>query len=121
MLAPSGARHRDAEIAVCPAQRARWSTRCSPEGRDTLVPRIVETALAIDGVDLALWRPAPREGAIANASGELRFAPGGDVRDERGGRWSIDGAARGARRARATTACCAATPTPTRWAARGRR
>ena len=24
--------------------------------------------------------------------GELRFAPGGDVRDERGGRWSIDGA-----------------------------
>jgi hypothetical protein len=61
------------------------------EGRDALVPRIVETALAIDGVDLALWRPAPREGAIANATGELRFAPGGDVRDERGGRWSLDG------------------------------
>ena len=62
-----------------------------PEGRDALVPRIVEIALAIDGVDLALWRPAPREGAIANATGELRFAAGGDVLDERGGRWSIDG------------------------------
>src|SRR5207237_1377111 len=28
---------------------------------------------------------------IANASGELRFSHGGDVLDERGGRWSIDG------------------------------
>jgi hypothetical protein len=91
VLAPSGARHGDAEIAVCPAQRSAMIYALLPEGRDSLVPRIVETALAIDGVDLALWRPAPREGAIANANGEVRFAPGGDLRDERGGRWSIDG------------------------------
>ena len=120
VLAPSGARHRDAEIAVCPAQRSAMIYALLPEGRDTLVPRIVETALAIDGVDLALWRPAPREGAIANGSGELRFAPGGDVRDERGGRWSIDGPL-DVLDARCRTACCAAAPTPTRSVARGRR
>jgi Type I phosphodiesterase / nucleotide pyrophosphatase len=91
VLAPSGARRRDAEIAVCPAQRSAMIYALLPEGRDALLPRIIELALEIDGVDLALWRPAPREGAIANQTGEVRFAPGGDVRDERGGRWSIDG------------------------------
>ena len=30
-------------------------------------------------------------GYSKGAAGELRFAPGGDVRDERGGRWSVDG------------------------------
>jgi hypothetical protein len=39
-----------------------------------------------------MWRPAPREGAIAGAGGELRFSPGGDLRDERGRRWSVQGA-----------------------------
>jgi hypothetical protein len=38
-----------------------------------------------------MWRPAPREGAIRGTAGELRFAPGGDLRDERGARWSVDG------------------------------
>src|SRR5918912_1031585 len=58
---------------------------------DALVPRLVDAAAALEGVDLVMWRPAPREGAIRGAAGELRFAPGGDVRDARGGRWSVDG------------------------------
>jgi hypothetical protein len=91
VLPPSGARHDEAEVALCPAQRSAMVYVLLPEGRDELVPRIVVTGLALDGVDLALWRPAPREGAIASASGELRFAPGGDLRDDRGGRWSVDG------------------------------
>ncbi|HKE79767.1 MAG TPA: alkaline phosphatase family protein [Solirubrobacteraceae bacterium] len=91
ILAPSGARHQDAEVALCPAQRSAMVYVLLREGRDTLVPRIVETALELEGVDLALWRPAPREGAIAGEAGELRFAPGGDLHDERGGRWSVDG------------------------------
>ena len=62
-----------------------------PEGREALLPRVVDAATALDGVDLVMWRPAPREGAIRGAAGELRFAPGGDLRDERGGRWSVDG------------------------------
>jgi hypothetical protein len=91
VLAPSGARHDEAEVALCPAQRSAMVYVLLPEGRETLVPRIVATALELDGVDLALWRPAPREGAIASSAGELRFAPAGDLRDARGGRWSVDG------------------------------
>jgi hypothetical protein len=91
VLAPSGAGHDDAEVALCPAQRSAMVYVLLTEGREELVPRIVATALALDGVDLALWRPAPREGAIASAAGELRFAPGGDLRDARGRRWSVDG------------------------------
>jgi type I phosphodiesterase/nucleotide pyrophosphatase len=91
VLGPSGARPEEAEIALCPAQRSAMVYVLLPEGRGTLVPAIVRTALETEGVDLALWRPAPREGAIASARGEVRFAHGGDLRDERGERWSLDG------------------------------
>jgi hypothetical protein len=91
VLMPGGRDREEAEIALCPAQRAAMIYALLPEGRDTLVPRIVATALELEGVDLAMWRPAPREGAVAGARGELRFAPGGDLRDERGRRWSLDG------------------------------
>jgi hypothetical protein len=91
VLGPSGARRDDAEVALCPAQRSAMIYALVQEGRDALVPRIVDIALELEGVDLTLWRPAPREGAIASARGELRFAPGGDLRDPRGGRWSVDG------------------------------
>src|SRR4051812_39324193 len=91
LLPPSGAGRDDAEIALCPAQRSAMGYALLPEGRDALVPRLADAAAALEGVDLVMWRPAPREGAIRGAAGELRFAPGGDVRDARGGRWSVDG------------------------------
>ncbi|MEA2248195.1 MAG: hypothetical protein QOH46_2724, partial [Solirubrobacteraceae bacterium] len=91
VLPPNGAGRDEAEIALCPAQRSAMVYALLPEGREELVPRIVDTAAAVEGVDLVMWRPAPREGAIRGAAGELRFAPGGDVRDARGARWSIDG------------------------------
>ena len=72
---------------VCPAQRAAMVYALVPEGRDDARaaarrrPRWRSTASTS-----SMWRPAPREGAIARRErGELRFAPGGDVRDERGG------------------------------------
>ncbi|HXS45785.1 MAG TPA: alkaline phosphatase family protein [Solirubrobacteraceae bacterium] len=91
LLAPSGARGDEAEIALCPAQRSAMVYTLVPEGRAALLPRVVAAARGLEGVDLVLWRPAPREGAIAGGAGELRFAPGGDLRDERGARWSVDG------------------------------
>ncbi|MDP9346723.1 MAG: alkaline phosphatase family protein [Actinomycetota bacterium] len=91
VLAASGNRAEDAEIALCPSQRSAMIYALVPEARDGLVPRLVETSLGIEGVDLAMWRPARREGAIAGERGELRFAPGGDLRDPRGARWSVDG------------------------------
>jgi hypothetical protein len=91
LLGPTGAGHEDAEIAVCPAQRSAMVYALLPEGRDALVPELVRAGREIEGVDLVMWRPAPREGAILGAAGELRFAPGGDVRDARGRAWSLEG------------------------------
>jgi hypothetical protein len=91
VLPPNGARRDEAELAVCPAQRAAMVYALVPEAREDTVPRVVASARALEGVDLTLWRPAPREGAIASAGAELRFSPGGDLRDPRGRRWSVDG------------------------------
>jgi hypothetical protein len=58
---------------------------------------VVRRALQLDGVELVMWlqRDAhgdPAEGVIARPSvGELRFAPGGPVRDARGGSWHLEG------------------------------
>jgi hypothetical protein len=91
LLPASGAGREEAEIALCPAQRSAMVYALLPEGREALVPELVRAARELEGVELVMWRPAPREGAISGAGGELRFAPGGDVRDERGRRWSLDG------------------------------
>ncbi len=91
LLAPSGVRGAEAEIALCPAQRSAMVYALVPEGREAIVPRVVDVGRVLEGVDLVMWRPAPREGAIAGGVGELRFAPGGDLRDARGARWSVDG------------------------------
>jgi hypothetical protein len=85
-------------IAVCPSQRAAMVYALHPEQRDGMRASVVARALAIDGVDLVLWlerdaHDAPREGVIASPRhGELRFAPGGELRDPRGVTWSVDGA-----------------------------
>ncbi|MGZ6652452.1 MAG: alkaline phosphatase family protein, partial [Solirubrobacteraceae bacterium] len=61
------------------------------ERRAELVERSVQAVRELDGVDLVLWLAAPREAVVASTRGELRFAPGGDVKDFRGRSWSIEG------------------------------
>jgi hypothetical protein len=63
------------------------------ERRAELVPRIERTALALDGVDLVMHLTDHPDGeaAIRGRRGELRFMPGGELRDLRGGRWSVEG------------------------------
>jgi Type I phosphodiesterase / nucleotide pyrophosphatase len=86
-----------ARIAVCPSQRAAMVYLLGERRRATLRSDVVRRALALDGVELALWlerdaHGAPLEGVIARPSvGELRFSPGGDVRDARGGVWNLEG------------------------------
>jgi hypothetical protein len=90
-------RAADARIAVCPSQRAAMVYVLAEHRREALRSEVVRAALALDGVELVMWlardvHGAPAEAAIARASvGELRFAPGGDIRDARGGRWSVAG------------------------------
>src|SRR3954471_24224762 len=90
VLGPSAAAFEEAEIALCPSARSAQVYVLVPEGRDALVPRIVTEALALEGVEHVLYRAAD-EGVLRSADGELRFAPGGDVGDARGERWSVEG------------------------------
>ena len=86
------------QIAVCPSQRAAMVYALHESERDAMRASVVARALAIDGIDLVLWlerdaHERPREGVIASPlRGELRFAPGGELRDARGAAWSVDGA-----------------------------
>ena len=75
---------------MCPSQRAAMVYVLLEEGREAAIGPIVEAAGDLDGVDLVLWRDGD-EGVIASARGELRFAPGDDLRDRRGARWSVRG------------------------------
>jgi len=96
---PSVRRARgQARIAVCPSQRAAMVYVLSEHRRSTLRSSVIRRALQIDGVQLVMWleldpHGAPLEAVLARASiGELRFRPSdGEVRDARGGSWSIEG------------------------------
>jgi hypothetical protein len=86
-----------ARIAVCPTQRAAMVYVLAEHHAEALRSDVARRALAIDGVELVMWlerdvHGTPLEGVIARPSiGELRFRPGGEVRDARGGQWSLEG------------------------------
>jgi Type I phosphodiesterase / nucleotide pyrophosphatase len=86
-----------AQIAVCPSQRGAMVYALAAETRDAMRASVVARALAIDGVDLVAWlaydaHDRPSEGVLCKPDrGELRFAPGGDLRDARGVAWHVDG------------------------------
>jgi hypothetical protein len=85
------------QIAVCPSQRAAMVYALAPETRDAMRASVVARALTIEGVDLVAWlahdaHDRPGEGVVLSpAHGELRFAPGGDLRDARGVAWHVEG------------------------------
>jgi predicted AlkP superfamily pyrophosphatase or phosphodiesterase len=82
-----------AEVALSPAQRSAMVYALDEERTDEVIARSIETAGELEGVDLVLWldRPAKTEAVVRSGRGELRFVPGGDLEDERGGRWSVEG------------------------------
>ena len=80
----------DAEIAVCPSQRSAQVYVLDPERRRELLPGIVRDLEVVDGVDVVAWREGP-EAAVWTRRGQLRFSPGGDLTDPRGGSWDVDG------------------------------
>jgi hypothetical protein len=88
----------EAQVAVCPSQRAAMVYALHASERDAMRASVVTRALAIDGVDLVIWlerdaHEAPREAVMASPDhGELRFSPGGPVSDLRGLAWSVEGA-----------------------------
>ncbi|MBV9000891.1 MAG: alkaline phosphatase family protein [Solirubrobacterales bacterium] len=89
----SAARSVNAEVALSPAQRAAMIYALDEERRDELVERSVDAVREVDGVDLVMWLDgAEREEAVVRTRrGELHFAPGDQVEDDRGLRWDLEG------------------------------
>jgi hypothetical protein len=89
---PSPSRTAAAQLALSPAQRAAMIYVLDEDNPDATCRRCIEIARGVEGVDLVMWlaEEGP-EAVIASRRGELRFAPGGELQDLRGERWSIDG------------------------------
>jgi hypothetical protein len=98
VLAPArSASPEEARIAVCPSQRAAMIYALRDAERDAMRASVVARASTIEGVEHVIWlaRDAHEqvsEGIISSPKhGELRFSPGGPLRDRRGVSWSVDG------------------------------
>src|SRR5436305_2143760 len=90
----SASRSIGAEVALSPAQRAAMVYARDTAHRDELIERSVEAVIELDGIDLMLWLTGSKrpEAVVRTKRGELRFAPGGELQDDRGGEWSGEGA-----------------------------
>jgi hypothetical protein len=93
LATPSPSRSIGADVAISPAQRSAMVYALDADKRQQIVERSMVLALNTQGVDLAvsLHGEDRSEAVISSARGELRFAPGGDLVDARGERWSVDG------------------------------
>jgi predicted AlkP superfamily pyrophosphatase or phosphodiesterase len=82
-----------AEVALSPAQRSAMVYALDQDRADQVIARAIEATSGLEGVDLILWldRPDRNEAVVRSSRGELRFAPGGELADERGARWSVEG------------------------------
>ncbi len=78
------------EVALSPAQRSAMIYALDLDRREQIVRRSLDAIADVDGVDLAMWLDGD-EAVIRGHRGELRFAPGGDLVDLRGQRWSVAG------------------------------
>lgn len=88
---PGGAAVDDAELALCPNQRAAMVYALVEHARAATIPRVVEVARGIDGVDVIAYRDGDTGVIEAPARGTLRFKAGGDLRDARGNAWTVSG------------------------------
>ena len=87
---PSPSRSATAELALSPAQRSAMIYALDSDDAADTCARARETAREIEGVDLMMWR-SDGEAIVCNRRGELHFAPGGELTDARGKRWSVEG------------------------------
>jgi hypothetical protein len=89
----SAARSANAEVALSPAQRSAMVYVLDEDRREDTMARSVEAACGLDGVDLALWLTGSdgHEAVVRSRRGELHFAPGVEVEDDRGASWDVDG------------------------------
>ena len=90
VLTPADAEPGAAELAVCPAARSAMAYVIDETVRERRVPKLAADLGALEGVDLVARR-SNGEAIVSSGRGELRFAPGNELMDERGERWSVEG------------------------------
>jgi hypothetical protein len=90
VLIPADPAPTEAELAVCPAARSAMVYALDESRRTELAAAAVDTLAGVDGVDLIAWR-ANGQAVVRSERGELRFAPGGALRDRRGREWTVEG------------------------------
>jgi hypothetical protein len=91
VLRPNDLRPEAAELAVSPGGRSGMVYVLGEEERRAeLLAAVARRVPSIDGVDIAAWK---EDGAVHvwSGRGELRFAPGGSLEDQRGKQWDLEG------------------------------
>jgi hypothetical protein len=91
VFTPFDSRLEDREIAVCPSQRAAQVYVLDDDRRESLAKAVARELEGVEGVDLVVRKVDDGEAAVWSPRGELRFGPGGDLIDQRGCSWSVDG------------------------------
>jgi hypothetical protein len=91
VLMPGDRSAGEAELAVSPAARSAMVYVLDRDGRAQVVPRVARDLQKVEGLDLVVHLDEAHEAVLWSERGELRFAPGGDLEDARGGRWSVEG------------------------------
>jgi hypothetical protein len=86
----SASRSVGAEVALSPAQRAAMIYALDEERSEEIIERALGAVSELEGIDLILRR-VDGEAVVQSQRGELRFAPGGDLEDDRSRRWSVEG------------------------------
>jgi predicted AlkP superfamily pyrophosphatase or phosphodiesterase len=86
-LAPAAAGRT---IAVCPSQRSAQVYVLDEDKKDETVARVVADLRDVDGIDVIAHR-SNGEVVVLSPGRELRFARGGDLADDRGNTWSVEG------------------------------
>lgn len=88
---PAATGEEPEELALGLAQRSAMLYALGDAGRrERIARRAAADAERVEGVDLVM-RMAGEEASVRGAGAELRFAPDGDVTDERGLSWSLEG------------------------------
>jgi hypothetical protein len=90
VLTPADPAPIEAELAVCPAARSAMVYALDESRGAELIEAAVDTLAGIEGVDL-IARRVDGGAVVQGDRGELRFAPGGALRDRRGREWTVEG------------------------------
>ena len=90
VLTPADPAPTEAELAACPSARSAMVYALDDGRREELVRGAVAALTEADGVDLVVTRE-DGHALVRSDRGELHFAPGDELADLRGRRWSVRG------------------------------